>query len=556
MRLRLRISTLALILIPAIWLAGWNGPAALARPADDSQKPVIFKSETTMVQVPTVITDNKGNHIHGLTKSDFQVFENRAEQKIAILEEVTPSRSRPSNMSTLPNTYTNLLFNADKRVALTMVVLDAVNTPFSDQETGREYLLKYLSENLQATTSVALMRITEKGVQKLSGLMDDPASVVAIVKNMKGETPATEGFAVSPQSFSSSPERLHLEQDAAQTEAQFQQEQAIDRTLRAFLAIAWSVCGVPGRKSLVWATGSFPFYVESGSPGPADPRLALLYERTMEALNDAQISVYPIDVRGLGSSETVNGPPPMHDLFNNTVGSGQAVLDQATARNRLLDATLHNLQVFAEMTGGRAFYNRNDLDRGFAQAVDDSSSYYVLGYYRNSQNLKPGWRSLQVKTDREGARVRARTGFLVGKTTLNPESTQQADESFALMSPFDSTGVPLMVRWNEATAKSGTDRNAEFAMIVPASNVIGETDAHPVNVDFIWEASRNGSSVVKEGHSVKGKVNPDGLARLKREGLYYKNSLKLPPGDYQVKFVVRDNLSGHVGSLTTPLSLH
>ena len=109
MRLRLRTSTLVLILTAAVWLAGWNGPAALADPADDSQKPVIFKSQTTMVQVPAVVTDNKGNHIHGLAKSDFQVFENGAEQKIAILEEVTPSRSRPSNMSTLPNSYTNLL---------------------------------------------------------------------------------------------------------------------------------------------------------------------------------------------------------------------------------------------------------------------------------------------------------------------------------------------------------------------------------------------------------------------------------------------------------------
>lgn len=531
--------------------------AAMAAFGDDSQKPVTFKSQTSMVQVPAIVVDKDGKHLHGLTQSDFRVFENGIEQKIANVQEVTPI-SLPAQVATLPNTYTNVLFDSDQPCRLTVLVLDAINTPYSDQETGRENLVKYLSQNLNTKQSVALMQITDKGIRRLSGITDDPGALLTILKNVKGDTPDTEAFAVSPERFTSGPERLHLEQLAAQTEAQTRQEQAIERTMRAFLAIAWSVSGVPGRKSLIWATGSFPFYIEAGSPEPDNPLLALLYERTMEALNDAQISVYPIDVRGLVADSAGSGPPPIHDLLNNTVGSqnwGGATIDAKSARNQLLDSTLHNLQVFADMTGGRAFYNRNDLSTGFQQAIDDSSSYYVLGYYRNSKDKKPGWRKLDVKLNREGSQVRARSGFFVGKTTLNPESTQQADENFALMSPFDSTGVPLMVRWNDATPNSGKDRRREFAMIVPASNVVQAADSNRVNVDFIWEATKNGSSVVKDGHNLKGDVNTEGLARLKREGVYYKNSLKLPPGEYQVKFVVRDNLSGRVGSITTPLSI-
>jgi hypothetical protein len=332
-------------------------------------------------------------------------------------------------------------------------------------------------------------------------------------------------------------------------EATFRQEQTIDRTMQAFLAIAWSLSGVPGRKSIIWATGSFPFYLDAKFSEPENPRLASLYERTMEALNDAKISVYPVDVRGLGSNSSVNEPAE---------GGlrGEDSLKIHVARSQFLDSTLHNLRSFADMTGGRAFYNRNDLDAGFREAVDDSSSYYLLAYYQKSKNMKPGWRKLQVKLQREEAEVRARNGFFVGRATLNPESTQQADETFALMSPFDSTGVPLLVRWNlPSPEKAVRGQNSEFAMVVPASNVVEAADSHRINVDFIWEANKNGTSVLKDGHTLKGAVSADALAKLIRDGVYYKNALKLPPGDYQVKFVVRDNLNGRIGSVTTPLTV-
>jgi VWFA-related protein len=514
-----------------------------ASPGDDPQNPVTFKSQATLVQVPTVVTDKDGKHIHGLSKSDFRVLEDGSEEKIAVFEEVTASNARPAALSALPNAYTNLLFSGDQRCALTVVVFDAINTNYADQDAGRRNLIKYLSENLNAKQAVALMLMTGTGVKKLSGITDDPASLLAAVKNLKGEMPATEAFAVSQERFTSAPERLHLEKEAEQTEATFQQERAIDQTMRAFLAIAWSVSGVPGRKSLIWATGSFPFFLDSSGPGPDNPQLASLYQRTMEALNDAQISVYPVDVRGLGS-----------DALPERSSSGPDLLAKTMARNQLLDSTLHNLRSFAEMTGGRAFYERNDLDTGFRNAIEDSSSYYLIGYYRNSQNLKAGWRKLEVKLARKDAEIRARSGFLVGPTTLNPESTQQSDETFALVSPFDSTGVPLLVRWNlPAVPKSG--QNPEFAMVVPASNVVEAADTHRINVDFIWEATKKGTSVLKDGHSLKGSVTADALAKLRRDGVYYKNALKLPAGDYEVKFVVRDNLSGRIGSVTSPLTV-
>jgi hypothetical protein len=318
--------------------------------------------------------------------------------------------------------------------------------------------------------------------------------------------------------------------------------------MQAFLSIAWYLAGVPGRKSLIWATGSFPFFVDASDPGTDNPRLSRLYERAMEALNDAQISVYPVDVRGL----VTNSP----DSANANLVSRRDTLNAQAAAGRLIDSTLQNLKTFADMTGGRALYNSNDLAAGFQQAIDDASSYYLLGYYLKSRNAKPGWRKLQVKLLHGDAQVRARSGFFAGNATLNPGSVQKADEDFALASPVDSTGVPLLLRWNPLEVVNDKhQKQKEFAMVVPAASVIEESETSRFDIDFVWQASKDGVTVLTDGHSLKGTLNPDSLTKIKRDGVLYKNGFSLKPGDYQVRFVVRNNLNGRIGSVTTPLTV-
>jgi VWFA-related protein len=196
-------------------------------------------------------------------------------------------------------------------------------------------------------------------------------------------------------------------------EAQFMQSNAIETTIDSFLGIAWSLSGVPGRKWLIWATGGFPFALDSPSTVPGG-YLSLLYKRTMLALNDAQISIYPVDIRGLANSPSfVNGK-------SSGAFSGAAVSRQISNRMWLQQSKTDTLNDFADMTGGKAFYNTNDLAGSFNRAADDASSYYMLGYYLDTKNNKPGWRKLQVKVGKKDVEVRARNGFFVTNATMNP----------------------------------------------------------------------------------------------------------------------------------------
>lgn len=293
---------------------------------------------------------------------------------------------------------------------------------------------------------------------------------------------------------------------------------------------------------MVWATGSFPFYLDSFAAVPGDNALRALYERAMKALNDAQISVYPLDVRGLLSDPA---------YFGNSTGS---VLEPDAA-SLLQDSTLNSLKNFARMTGGRAYYGNNDLANALKHAAEDSSSYYLLSYYLDSHNNKPGWRKLQVVVSRKDADVGARAGFLATNASVNPEVTHKANVEFALSSPFESTGIAVTEQW-QGTSPDGSKEKVGFALQVPATDLINEADRNRFDVEFLAQATKKGVTADTVGQTIKGTLPANALARVKADGIFYKNSLDLAPGEYQVRFVVRDNLSGRIGSVIVPLTVN
>jgi VWFA-related protein len=128
----------------------------------------------------------------------------------------------------------------------------------------------------------------------------------------------------------------------------------------------------------------------------------------MQSLNDAEVAVYPVDVRGL-----LNYSPTADVSYSPRNISGTAFARSLAARSWLQNSKIDTLRDFAEM---RAFYNSNDLVGGFKRAADDSSSYYLIGYYLDTKNDKPGWRQLKVKVHTPHTEVRARNGFFLSPT--------------------------------------------------------------------------------------------------------------------------------------------
>jgi len=535
----------------------------------ENNSEVKFTARTELVLIPTLVTDKSGNHISGLKKEDFTVLENGAEQKIATFEEITSDAHRWSRPKS-PNEFSNSLPGESSNRRITLMVLDLINTPFMDQAYARKDLLKYLTQSVDQREPTALYTLTRTGIHVIHDFTTDPRVLVAALHKVKGDTfqmvdspedvEAMTGSASPDGSAGVDPGTVQTEADKLQTMIEdaelnfqsFQQRLAITYTLQGMQQVSQALAGFPGRKSLIWASGGFPFSVSDTTmqlaPAGRDSLVDVLplYEHTWQLLNDAQISLYPVDVKGL-----------------------QTLMPSASSRNpgknyarnmswRQMD-TQSTLQTFASMTGGRAYYNSNDLVKGFRDAVNDSAEYYMLGYYLDRSKTKAGWRKLAVKVKRDHTEVRARSGFFVTNATVDPENSRNNDISSALQSPLDYTSLALVARWDKIEpGKEPSKKHVNYQMpLAPDVALIDGADNNHIALDFVALAKTPDGKQVDQpmGKKFDTHLPAEQLASIRQNGVGYRGALELAPGEYTVRFVVRDNLSGRIGSVAAPLKV-
>jgi VWFA-related protein len=536
----------------------------------ENSSEVKFTARAELVLVPTLVTDKSGNHITGLKKEDFTVLENGTEQKIATFEEITSDPRRYSRPAS-PNEFSNSIAGPASNRRITLLVLDLLNTRFADQAYARRDLLKYLTQSVDQREPTALYTLTRSGVHAIHDFTTDPRVLVAALHKVKGDpvqmvdtpedvealtgTASPDGSAgVDPGAVQTEAQKLQTMMEDQELNFQsFQQRLAITYTLQAMQQVAQALAGFPGRKSLIWASGGFPFSVSDNTmqlaPAGRDSLSDVLpmYEHTWQLLNDAQIALYPVDVKGL---QAVGMPSAVVSNPGRNYGSNM------TWRNLDTQATL---QAFAAMTGGRAYYNSNDLVKGFRNAVDDSSEYYMLGYYLDRSKTKPGWRKLVVKVKRDHVDIRARSGFFVTNATVDPENSRNSDVSSALESPLNFTSLALVVRWKATDpGKEPGKKHVNYEMhlaVDPA--MINDADNNHVVLEFMAIAKTPEGKPIDHpaGQKIDAHLTPEKLAAVRQVGLAYNGALDLAPGEYTVRFVVRDDLSGHIGSVAAPLKV-
>ena len=548
---------------------------------DKNQTATTFTARTEMVLVPVVVTDKSGAHTAGITKDDFEILENGKAKPIASFEEIKSTTSRPARVANPRGVYSNALSVDASPKRLTIFAIDLVNTPFMDQAYARQQLMKYLASRVSSQEPIALVAIKRNGIKVLHDFTADPAVLVQALKRVTGEIPALNGGSAGDAVAVAGDTTGNDLRDFVSENAEYvalAERQAITVTLESFQHVAEAYAGVPGRKSLIWATAAFPFALDpvSGTimlphvfsqgsttiagggmdrtmshsgemaPLPDDTQVRVaddlkslepLYQRTLQMLNDAGISVYPVDARGL-----------MVFFPGANVSQIQGL---GSVKEAIFEATRDTMVGFADMTGGKAFYNRNDLDVAFQKAADDSSTYYMLGYYLD-KNAKPGWHKLQVKVRRGGTEVRARNGFFV--TDAKKVDNRKIDISLALVSPLDYTGVPLSVRWTSLQA-AGAKKKIHFQITLPPNaNIVDTTNNNFVSLEFVaLVRTPSGDPADQFSQHVETNFKPDSLQSFQKDGLNYGNDVIVPPGEYSVRFVVRNNVDGRMGSVMASL---
>ena len=516
--------------------------AAPSSAAAASQPPATFRTESRMVLVPVVVTDSKGNHVHGVTRDEFAVYQDGVQQKLATFEEIQTSNARTSHPSRPPGVYDNSVLSADSSKRLTIIALDTLNTSFADQAYARSEILKFVAREVDVNEPVALVTIGRHGTRLIHDFTTDPAILIRALKQVSGELPAqgVEADATYSAEFARLSSFVH--EDI--TLAPVQRTDRIVATLEAFEHIAQAFAAIPGRKSLIWATAGFPFYLNPdtatgsgvGLTGGISPfridvadqiHLKPLFERAFQMLNDSNVAVYPVDVRGvtgvLGSTST------------------------------------DTMRAFANMTGGRAFIDNNDLSGLFQKSADDCSSYYMLAYYL-PQGIGPGWHVLKVKARGGALHSRSRDGFFVAPPIDKPKDADEQrrnDVAMAIVSPLEYTAVPFAVQWIGAPEGDGAKKSAKFTItVLPQGISIDPNDRNAVRLEFVAAAyDPKGTRADQFSQTLEARLKPEDVQRIGRQGLHYSSTIQVAAGDYTVHFVVRDDLTGRIGSVSAPLTV-
>jgi len=444
--------TLAVLACIAVAAAKAEPPAQSKSAQQPAQSGVTLRTGAQLVILDVVVTDSHQNAVHNLTASDFTLLEKNVPQQIRNFEEHTAvsavEAAKAAPMPTLPpGIFTNYAPVAPGS-AVNILLLDALNTPMRDQAYVRDQLKQYLN-HARPGVRIAIFGLTTR-LNLLQGFTSDPALLKAFVnKKLPKASPLLDdqiGAGGQAEELSDTlsnfgdPNLDTMIANMQQFEAEhdsFKVQMRTRYTLDAMNQLARYLSGIPGRKNLIWFSGSFPLNIMPN--GDLSDPFAVMgssedeFRETTNLLTLSQVAVYPVDARGLMVS-------PVFDASNSgaryarnpaAFGRDQAKFLQQTAEEHMTMAQM------AEATGGRAFYNTNGLSQAVEKAIDSGSNYYTLAYSPTNTKWDGRFRKIEIRLKQSGYTLAYRRGYYA----IAPGDAPQKDAdpaALAANAPFAS----------------------------------------------------------------------------------------------------------------------
>lgn len=367
----------------------------------------VFRTGTRLVQVDVVVRA-KNKQVLGLTKDDFEIYDNGKPQDIAVFAERhmpppdTPQRKIP------PGVVMNRpIQDGTEPVSSTVILLDGGNTKPEDQANALQELLRGI-DRAQRREAIAVYQLGTT-LKLLATFSDNHEILRETIRTLRAAQPLD---LVDEEPIDNAA--------AAVAEVSFQRR--VDRTVAAFRAIARQLKDIPGRKKLVWITAGIPLTmtittVRNGTPSNQFIDMSERLLGPIAELNDANVGVYPIDPRGGKLLLTPEG---------------------------LADPSLTIMIRYADRTGGVATYGENFVDGPLGRALADTDVTYTLGFYLLDEKYDGAKHSLRVRLKHGGAELRYRNSYNnEAKPPVLTKASREATVNAWMQEPVDATAIPL-----------------------------------------------------------------------------------------------------------------
>ena len=597
-----RCSSALLVISLSMPLSGNLFAQAAASQESETPTPTL-KINARTVLVDVVVTDKAGRAVPNLTKDDFQVYEDGKPQGVTFFEpNFAPGSAADAGVAASPlpaGTFTNVpaVVPTD---SVNILLMDALNTAEGDQSYVHKEMVQYLT-TLPPQIRIAVFMLSEK-LRIIQGFTQDPTVLQAAIKklaanpntsallatiasdnannaatNMILETAAANGHGGVPDPTLSDMASA-LQQFQGQ-EAGFEDNQRLLMTLDALQQIARYLAGVPGRKNLIWFVGVFPTclpaMVNEGALTNGGCPYEEKFEKTIDMLADARVSIYPVDARGVTTHTLYAAENPMltgaPTNFQGVIQAQTASLNGDLTKNA---NNLNGMKEVAEATGGKPYFG-NDIKGALAADVENGSRYYSLAYTPSDHKEIGRQRTIEVKVPVGNYKLSYRRHYY--EETPKSLAAEEAAAPTDPLRPLMDRGMPNFteLRYKVKLTPEPAPTAAGATLAGDNPELKGTLTRYTVGFQLATDGLVlvTGPDGVKRGHievalvaySQAGQplnwearqiglaIKPEQVALAEKSGIPFHFDIDAPSGDVYLRTGVYDMATSHAGTLEIPL---
>jgi VWFA-related protein len=578
----------------------------------DSSQVATIRAYSNLVVVDVVVNDAQGNAIHGLKGSDFTLTENNKPQTVRHFEEHSAIPTSDVQIAPAPKLPPGLFTNKSAAPAngpANVLLLDYLNTPLTAQPYARKQLIEYL-DKAPAGTRIAIFGMTEH-LTMLQGFTSDMEVLKAALTSSKGAPQAsdilTDAVNGGPVGSTTLTDAINTDPTAVEgmvtqemvdsinrfqaMNTAFQQDMRAQYTLNAFDMLARYLVGIPGRKNVIWFSGSFPLDVEPNvteqDPNDSVVRNDEAVRKTDNLLTRAQVAVYPVDARGLQTDPSQNfasGP------IAATIDAGTGA-SAATATMGFLNQTAaehETMYAMAEDTGGQAYVNTNGLTQAVAKAIENGSNYYTLTYSPTNTEWDARFRTIKIKVDQPSVKLTYRNGYYAvdpndrSKLVAGQAATALVQPTTMATAMMHGGPDPAEILFKVRIRPAGTGSSEaplKTNQTNPDPKVKIEGPFREYGVDLVPDAravscrqepsgnrhcaievwtfvyNRDGVKLITASNRLHTYLTPADYAQLLTGGMAFHQEISVPArGEYYVRTAIHDLVSDRVGAVEVPIA--
>jgi VWFA-related protein len=507
----------------------------------------VLKQNAELVLTNVVARDTKtGELVRGLTKNDFTVSENGKRQDIVTFDFQSVDMATPLNEATVSGLAAGANGNGSKAAVvarpeelrnhrLIVMFFDLTSMQPEDLDRSVKAARDFMTNKMQAADLVALVSLgdTLKVDQDFTADRKALANEVGIYNGTQGQGYAGGANANTNQ----------VEDTTGYTPDESEYNDLnTDRELFALRAISKSLERITEKKSLLYFSGGIS---RDGIENQASLRSAI------NAAVRANLAIYSVDTRGLQAIS------PLGDASTGSLRGSSAF--NGAALNNNMNSNFASQEVMATLssdTGGKAFFDSNDFAPAFAQVQRDTSAYYAIGFHSTNPVRDGKYRKLTIKINRPGVKLEYRPGYYAPADFQHSgREDRERELEDQLTSDLPATDVAVYLD----ALYFRLDENRFFvpvSLIVPGSQIpfVKGGDKDKATLDIIGEVIDEVKRPIGNARETV-KLNLDPSLQARQRNIQYTTSFNLPPGKYHLKFVVRENQTGRMGSFEADINL-